>query len=334
MNKRIILLILIIFIIILVLFTEKTKDSYINQFKKKTQKIKNPNISIGWVGDIVPTDNIDYNNSVFKDVQNYLEIPDLMIGNLEGGFADKNRISKCSYLKSHCYAFSGSPFFAQNLKVAGFDVVNLANNHAYDYGDEGLADTEKILKENNINFVSPTKPTLEIVVKNKKIGLLGITSSGDNYSTLNDYDFISDQISKLKQRNDLVILLFHGGSEGSDKTLVENKYEFFGTENRGNVYLMARVAIDAGADIVLGSGPHVLRKIEYYNNKLIIYSAGNFAGGGKLITKDILGISAIFNIEVEKTKILYNIVPIQLNILGIPSFDPSQKALTLIDSLK
>jgi hypothetical protein len=117
-----------------------------------------------------------------------------------------------------------------------------------------------------------------------------------------------------------VILIFHGGAEGADKNLVPRDTEYMGSENRGNVYKVAHTAIDAGADIVLGSGPHVLRETKMYKNKPIVYSAGNFVGGNeKLVTKGALGISGIFTITDTDDVFTLATTPITLSKEGVPS---------------
>lgn len=305
-------------------------------YQQTVSQKKEALFSIGWVGDMVPAQDDSYNENVFSLVSNYTKIPTLMIGNLEGTFASPERVSKCSYLPQKCHAFSGSSVFAKSLKAAGFDVVSLVNNHSYDYGDEGLLDTETILAKEGIPFISPTKPSVNLTVSEKKIGILGVSSTPPA-ETITDYDFIKREVERLKKQNDIVILIFHGGAEGSDKTRVPEAYEYLGTENRGHVALVARTAIDAGADIILGSGPHVLRKIEYYKEKPIVYSAGNFVGGNeRLTTKGILGISGIFNLfreEKEAPKYSHEIIPIKLSEKGVPAFDPENKGIELVESL-
>lgn len=289
--------------------------------------------SIGWVGDIVPAKNNDFNNNAFLYVEGFLKKPTLMIGNLEGTFALKNRVSKCSYLATLCHAFSSSPEFANTLKDAGFDFISLVNNHSYDYGEDGLVDTEKALELAGIPYISPTHPSTIIDIDNKKIGIVGVSSTPP-YSTINDFPFIKKEIEKLKENSDITILIFHGGAEGSNKTIVTGEYEYLGTENRGNVELVAKTAIDAGADMVLGSGPHVLRKVSYYKDKPIIYSAGNFFGGNeRLLTSGNLGISAIFTLSEKNNNFVHNLTSILLTKSGIPYPDPTNQALLLLESL-
>jgi hypothetical protein len=291
-------------------------------------------LSIGWVGDMVPADSA-YNLSVFEGVKERTQAPDIMIGNLESTFARDGRVSKCAWMQGRCHAFRGDPNFATSLRESGFDVISLINNHALDYGEAGLIDTEEVLAREGIPFISLNKPTLSIQKNGYTIGILGVSSTPPNRYILN-YDYITREIEKLKQDNDIVILIFHGGSEGSTKTAVTGEYEFLGSENRGNVEKVAHTAIDAGADIVLGSGPHVLRKVEYYKDGFIAYSAGNFVGGnGKLLTRGVLGISGIFNIFISNTnpRIRHSIDSVLLTKDGVPYLDTLEQGKIMVEEL-
>lgn len=291
-------------------------------------------ITIGWVGDMVPTLDASYNQNVFNDVSLELKKPDLMIGNLEGTFASVDRKSKCSYLLTMCHAFRGDASFAVALKKAGFDLVSLVNNHAFDYGDNGLTDTELELQKNSMASISFYSPSISLTIKNKTVGILGLSSTKPTV-TIADYDYIENKIKDLKKSNDFVIVIFHGGAEGADKTLVPGKTEYVGTENRGNVEKVAHLAIDSGADLILGSGPHVLRKIEVYKGVPIAYSMGNFVGGKQqLITTGNLSLSGIFFAELEKNKpTAFDFNSVILSRDGIPRLDPLDQGLKLIKSL-
>lgn len=289
--------------------------------------------SVGWVGDMVPAANDSFNQNAFTGVKHLTTVPSLMIGNLEGTFAQEDRVSKCGYITTNCHAFRGGVSFAYALKDAGFDFINLVNNHSYDYGDEGLSDTEAVLEELGIPYVSQRHPRTTLVVNGKRVGILGVSSTPP-FSTITDYTYVTKEISDLKKENDIVILIFHGGAEGSDKTAVPGTDEYLGTEDRGNVERVAHTAIDAGADIVLGSGPHVLRKTSYYKNKPIVYSAGNFVGGNqRLLTKGILGVSGIFTLTETTTSFNTTLTSVLLSKEGAPSVDPLEQAKTLVESL-
>ncbi len=296
-------------------------------------------LSIGWVGDMVPSGDIGYNLTVLNNVSSTLEVPDFMMGNLEGTFAHDGRVSKCIYINSMCHAFQGEASFADTLKAAGFDFVSLVNNHSYDYGTDGLKDTEAELDRVGLAYIAPDKQTTSITVKGIRIGIMGLSST-EPAETINDYTYIASTVATLKKDNDIVVVIFHGGSEGATKTAVTGTTEFMGTENRGNVQAVAHIAINAGADVVLGDGPHVLRKVETYKDKTIAYSLGNFVGGkGRLSTPTgNLSLGGIFttnftfpSMKVNTTTNTFTSVILSKD--GIPTMDPTDQAKTLLDSL-
>lgn len=289
--------------------------------------------TIGWVGDMVPADDA-YNQQALLGVQYLTQKPDLMIGNLEGTFASDGRVSKCIHLTSRCHAFAGDPNFADALVAAGFDMVNLANNHAYDFGEAGLKETQVELDRVGLPYVAITTATKNLVINGSRVGVLGLSGTRP-WNTVIDYDFITREVTKLRATNDVVVVLFHAGAEGADKTVVTGETEYVGTENRGNVQLLAYTAIDAGADLVLGSGPHVLRKVEWYKDRLIAYSLGNFVGGKRLTTRGILGTSAMISVsfDAEHKPISYTLDSVALSANGMPYPDMSDAGRLLIEKL-
>jgi hypothetical protein len=116
---------------------------------------------------------------------------------------------------------------------------------------------------------------------------------------LNEVSKAQDIVRQLKSKNDIVIVSFHGGAEGAKYTRVPKTNEIFLGENRGNVHNFAHSVIDAGADIVLGHGPHVTRAVELYKNKFIAYSLGNFNTYGQFNLSGVNGIAPIISIQLD-----------------------------------
>jgi len=226
-----------------------------------------------------PNDGIDY----FDSVRPLLEGSDILFGNQEGTFTEGGRSPKCGDYKpgpdvKPCFAFRSPPRYAKLLRKAGFDALNVANNHTLDFGMEGMENTIAALDSAGIQPVGGRRVAI-FHVHGKRIAVAGFS-----YTTPTPYVYpmldiprAVEIVSSLKAKYDLVIVSFHGGAEGSAALVVRDASEEFLGENRGNPVRFARAVIDAGADLVLGHGPHVPRAIEIHRGKLIAYSLGNFA---------------------------------------------------------
>lgn len=283
-------------------------------------------VTIGWVGDIAPGTDSRY-QGLFAQLGDTLKTPEIMSGNLEGALTERGD-SKCGFGAPLCFAFRGPGSFATLLKENGFDMINIANNHSFDFGNDGYQDTKQALEEASLLYTGAPKQITYIESSEKiKIGFIGF-STYDWAPSLLNYDTISSLVTEAKQNADIVVVFFHAGSEGSAKTATPKEYEFLGSENRGFVQKAAYTAVDAGADLILGSGPHVLRGMEFYKGKLIAYSLGNFAGIQSFKTTGDLGISGVLSITLDEggSFVLGNVVPVRLSKEGIPSLDSSNTA--------
>lgn len=153
----------------------------------------------------------------------------------------------------------------------GIEGVNLANNHSGDYGDEGYAETKRLLEEAGIAYVEHLNSTMITTDSGLKIGLFAADSSLNPV----DNDQILEGIAQLKADGaELIICAFHWG--------VENTFRSNARQQE-----LGHAAIDAGANIVWGHHPYVLQPIESYNGGVIYYSLGNFAFGGNSAPKDL-----------------------------------------------
>jgi len=242
-------------------------------------------ISIIAVGDIMlggtaqeVLQKTDYNYP-FKHVTPLLTHADVVIGNLEGPLTS---ICNNSMDLDKQYVFrSPAAKVAPALSKAGFNLLSLANNHILDYGVNGMNDTLDALSKHNIdtvgvgNNLSEARAGTTIDTSNGKLGFLSYSLTFPERFWATDtkpgtafghQQQIIEDVKRLKQVSDSVIVSFHWGRE---KT----------TELRPYQPKLARAAIDAGASIVLGHHPHVLQAIEQYQGGLIIYSLGNFVFG-------------------------------------------------------
>lgn len=214
---------------------------------------------------------------LFSDCDSLLRSADIAAGNLEGTLLDSGgKPKKCSNPK-FCYAFRTPTTYVRNLTDAGIDFVGIANNHINDFGPVGLASTQKTLSDAGIAYAGlqagPRTATLER--DGRKIGFAAFGHSWGTMS-INDLETVRRTVSELKKTHDIVVVSFHGGAEGEKYSHVPHASETAFGENRGNVEKFAHTAVDAGADIVYGHGPHVARAAELYKDRLILYSLGNF----------------------------------------------------------
>ena len=262
-------------------------------------------VSIIGVGDIMLGSNypVDYlpNTNILKNVESVLQDADITVGNLEGTLFDEGGTPKKCANPKICYAFRTPSSYGQYLADAGFDYLSLANNHSNDFGAQGITSTAANLEELNIKY-SGIENRFETAILKKNGVRYGFVSFAPNTAAvkLNDYAKAQKLIRKTKQKADIVIVMFHGGAEGKQAEHLPFDTEMFYGENRGNVVEFARLAVDSGADVVFGQGPHVTRAIELYRDRFISYSGGNFATYGAINTSGISGIAPIFKIITDK----------------------------------
>ena len=233
----------------------------------------------------------DRGASLFADVDSLLT-GDVVLGNLEGTLSSGGG-SKCGAGSSNCFAFQTPPSYARWLKQAGFTVMNLANNHAFDFGPSGQRQTVAALRRVGIRNTGRPGTRAVQKVKGQRIAILGFAPYTWADSLL-EIPRAKRRVRQAARSAEIVIVMMHAGAEGSDKTHVPSGGESSFGENRGNSRAFTHAVIDAGADLVVGSGPHVLRGMEIYKGRLIAYSLGNFMGyrvfslGGPLSTSAVL----------------------------------------------
>jgi Bacterial capsule synthesis protein PGA_cap len=223
---------------------------------------------------------------------------DLVMGNLEEPLTDDTGAGKCSAGSTACFQFRAPPSYAAHLRDAGFEVLNQANNHGNDYGDQGYRNTQKALEAHGLDHTGAPDQITVVDVSGVRVAVVGLSS----YPWSNNMTDIPDAkrvVAQAATRADLVVVQVHMGAEGADKVHVRPGTELFYGENRGDPVRFSRAVIDAGADLVVGHGPHVLRALEFYKGRLIAYSLGNFAGGGMLNNSGRLGLGAVLKVSMS-----------------------------------
>lgn len=265
----------------------------------------------------------------------FLRNADLTFANLEGSVLNSGGERKQCSNPSVCYAFRQPEYLVDQMKEAGIDLFSVANNHLGDFGNTGRLNTCRVLREKGFRFAGQeTHPWDTITVKNIRVGLTAFAPNRGCLQ-LNDQALIKRTVSDLKKICDLVIVSFHGGAEGNKMTHVTRRSEQYVGENRGNVYEFARVAIDAGADVILGHGPHVPRAIDLYKGRFITYSMGNFCTYGQFGLSGTTGIAPIFHLTLRRDGSFLEgkIMSIKQIGEGGPLIDESKAAQKLIESL-
>jgi membrane-bound lytic murein transglycosylase B len=238
----------------------------------------------------------DGGTGLFPPVQDLFS-GDVIFGNLEGPLADEGKTEKCSSPRS-CFAFRTPTSYVKHLKDAGFTVLSVANNHAMDFGEEGRKSTLKTLKEAGIAYSGPVGEAAQLEVKGKKIALVAFTTADHSYNLL-DIEKATEVVSELDKTHDLVLVSFHGGSEGSRAAHVPDEMEYLGKEPRGHLIRFTHALVDAGADLVIGHGPHLLRGMEVYRRRLIAYSLGNFCTYARFNLSGALGRAVVLKAQLD-----------------------------------
>ncbi len=264
-------------------------------------------VSIIGVGDVMLGSNYPSNKNLpvndgkdlLKNVKSILSDADVTFGNLEGCILNSGGNPKPC--KKGCYFFRQPERYVNYLLDAGFDVMNIANNHMGDFGQVGRDNTVKVLKESGLAYAG-LKDVCETSVFERNGIKYGFCGFAPNTGTvrITDIEYAKKLVSGLDSICDVVIVSFHGGAEGPKFNRVTKKSETFYGENRGNVYEFAHAVIDAGADVVFGHGPHVIRAAELYKDRFIIYSLGNFCTAGTFSINGISGYAPMVKVITDK----------------------------------
>ncbi len=294
-------------------------------------------ITIIGVGDIMPGTNFpsskflpaDSGKYLFKPVKNIIENADITFGNLEGCLLNSGGTVKKCQDSTKCYAFRIPTYFAGILKEAGFDILNLANNHCGDFGETGRISTMKTLDSAGIFYAGLLSCPYVIFTKNNlKIAFCAFSPFAGT-SDMMLPDTVKKTVTLLDSICDIVIVSMHAGAEGANYNHITRQSEVFYDEDRGNVYEFAHIVIDWGADIVFGHGPHVTRAVELYKSRFIAYSLGNFCTYGRFNLKGANGAAPIIKVFTDpKGKFLKaKVFSIIQTGEGGPEIDYSKSAL-------
>lgn len=280
--KKILILVMMLFLI--VGCSSAKQDNKKEKTVKKEEKIEekkepvNTSVKLSFAGDCTLGNyagqaydgsfNQEYANRgkdptyFFKNVKGVFENDDLTIVNLEGPLT-----SATAHVEKQ-FPFSGPKEYADILTNGSVELVSVANNHSEDYYDQGMSDTKQILDEKKIGYFGYETSCVK-EVKGIKIGFLGYRSLSLSMNNEKGRATIKAAIEDLKnnQGANAVVVFYHWG--------IEREYAANDDQRE-----LAKFSIDSGADLVIGSHPHVVQGTETYNGKQIVYSLGNFCFGG------------------------------------------------------
>jgi hypothetical protein len=301
-------------------------------------------LSIIGVGDIML--GTDYPSSIYlppgnnctpllEAVNHVLQDADITTGNLEGTFAGDSGKPKPCKDTTMCFVFRMPDDYVHCLVNAGFDILSTSNNHASDFGPEGRERTERVLDSSGIAYAGSLDSPYTILVRE------GIRYGFVAFSPFRECISIKDTLQavrimdELRDQCNIMIVSVHGGAEGADYQHVTRESEVYLGYDRGNIYEFAHLAVDAGADVVFGHGPHVTRAMEIYRDRFIIYSLGNFCTYGRFNLRGPNGIAPIIKVFVapDGRFLSGQVIPVMQPGRGGVRLDPERRVINKLREL-
>lgn len=302
---------------------EKTTSYFSVVFEKGSlEKIKEiekfSGITVLFTGDIMLDRGVEYlmnKNSIFypfEKVSQFLRGVDIVVGNLEGPIVENPPNFSDKSLK-----FAFSPEVVKGLSFANFNLFSLANNHTFDVGEVGLEETKEFLAKANINFVGhPIRCDKDFLFKKDDIVFLAFNKTFPfNCSDREIVEIVKK--TKNSEPKKFLVVIFHWGEEYQFKSSVAQQK-------------LARQVIDAGADLIIGSHPHVVQEIEEYKGKIIFYSLGNFIFDQYFSKETQKGLAV--GLALYPQKVIYRLFSIQ-SLLSQPFLMEAIEAKEFLESL-
>jgi poly-gamma-glutamate capsule biosynthesis protein CapA/YwtB (metallophosphatase superfamily) len=295
-------------------------------------------VTLEWVGDMAMSSTLGLPpGGVYHAVSPMaptLRRADLTIGNLEGTLS-VGGASKCGGPSGGtCFAFQAPPSTAFALRRLGFDLVNQANNHAQDFGAGGHAQTLAALRRAKLAWTGDPGQITYLTAHGVRVAFLGFAPYGYT-SNLLDIPAATAMVRSAAHHAALVVVIIHAGAEGADQLHTPRGAQYYLGENRGDARLFAHAVIRAGASVVLGSGPHVIRGVQRYRGHLIAYSLGNFVGYRTLGGGGVLDDSGVMRVSLNPANgrvVAARWIPVELD-GGLPRLAPGDGDAPLVARL-
>ena len=261
---------------------------------------------------------------------------DVVLINVEGAIGEGKAKSKCGPRSRACFAFRMPAAAAPALRrLSPVPVVgNVANNHAGDAGVKGAIQTRERLAAAGVLITGvDSEPTLVVTASLDTVAILGFGTSG--FPDARELDAVARWVSRAAAQYPRLIVTMHLGGEGIDAQRTADTTEYLLDSDRGNPLRFARTAVDAGASLVIGHGPHVIRGIEWRDHSLIVYSLGNLITYGPFSLREPNNRAGVLCASLDRAGVPSNVVlrPTRQRPPGLVSADPTRRSVTLADSL-
>jgi hypothetical protein len=293
--------------------------------------------TLTWGGDVTPGSSYglppDHGRTLLSAIADQLRDADIAAVNLEGTLGLGGN-AKCGPGASDCFSFQAPAANAIALSDPGIDIVNVANNHAYDYGPTGARLTRAALAPFGIRATGRPDEVTFLDLPRARVAFVGFAAY-PWAGPIRRLDAVRALVARAARNADVVVAFVHAGAEGAGHSHTPNADEEAFGELRGNPRAFAHAAVDAGADLVLGSGPHVLRGIEVYKNRLIAYSLGNLAGYKNFNLSGPTALSGLLRVRVDADGAFGagTFTSLRLAGPGIPQPDPTGASARLVNSV-
>ena len=263
---------------------------------------------------------------------------EFVLVNVEGAIGDGDpAIDKCAASTAGCFALRMPPAAAHAIRRLSSRTViaNLANNHARDAGAEGLRATQHALEDAGVVVTGvDTLATLARTPLGDTVAFLGFSTSGGG-NDLRDLDAVRRHVTRAAAASRRVVVTMHLGAEGAAAQRTLDSTEHYFDASRGNPVAFAEAATAAGADLVIGHGPHVVRAAEWRGPALVLYSLGNLVTYGPFSHREPMRRGVVACAAVDGRGAVHDVRlhATSQRAPGRVSTDRSRRSLTLIDSL-
>ena len=277
-------------------------------------------------------------DSLLRPLQPLFEGADVVLLNIEGAIGSgKLKKPKCGPRSTACFAFRMPDATAAALRRVAPKaqvVGNVANNHANDAGAPGLKRTRELLGAAGVHVTgADSEPTLVRTANGDTIAILGFGTSG--FPDARDLESVRRFVSRASERYSRVVVTMHLGTEGQGADRTNDTTEYLLGADRGNPVAFGRAAVESGASLVVGHGPHVVRALEWVDGSLVAYSLGNLLTYGPFSLREPNNRGGILCASLDSRGNVRDVVlkPTVQRPPGLVRADSSRRSIALADSL-